>query len=138
MAEVNIEAQEQILDTEITNVCEKLQTLNKREKEISSATTDIDIVEKDVLSRKIRAERRELNKTLSELSVKKALMQNNVTNNNEQDDEDDDEAEDEENLDAAEAVDVGELQISKLHEFNRLNSMCEKTKAEIITRKTAT
>ena len=139
MADPNNEDQAQSLDNDITKVCEKIQTLNKREKEISSATSEIDIVEKDILSRKIRAERRELNKNLSELSVKKALLQNNVTNNNEQDDDDDDdEAEDEENLDAAEAADVGELQISKLHEYNRLNNMCEKTKAEILTRKTAT
>ena len=48
MADANNEAQAQILDTEITSVCEKLQTIHKREKEISSATTDIDIVEKGI------------------------------------------------------------------------------------------
>ena len=55
--------------------------------------------------------------------MKKALVHNNVTENNEQEDEDDDEGDDEEHLDAAEAADVGELQISKLHEFNRLNNI---------------
>ena len=77
MAQANVDPN--MLDTEITDICEKINQLMKRENDIkSNAHTDVDIVEKDNLLRKIRVERRDLNRQLADLSVQKSLMMNNV------------------------------------------------------------
>ena len=48
-----------LLDRQIAEICDKLNNLRKREKEINdTAGTEVDIVEKDVLSRRIRFEKR--------------------------------------------------------------------------------
>ena len=73
------EAAQDLLDRQISEICEKLNNLRKREKEINdTAGSEIDIVERDVLSRRIRVEKRDLNKQLSEKSLENALLQNNV------------------------------------------------------------
>ena len=65
------------LDNLITEVCEKLNNLKKRERDVNANTTsDIDLVEKDVLLRRIRAEKRDLNRQLADFSVQRALLQN--------------------------------------------------------------
>ena len=52
-----------ILEQLFGEVCTKISTLNKRETDINkNSTSDIDLVEKDVLLRRIRVERRELQK----------------------------------------------------------------------------
>ena len=62
-----------LLDRQIAEICEKLNNLRKREKEINdTAGTEVDVVEKDVLSRRIRFEKRELRQQLSEKTVEKA------------------------------------------------------------------
>ena len=133
---------ETMLDAEIASVCEKLATLNKREKDITAATSDIDVVEKDILCRRIRAERRQLHKKLSELSVRKALIHNNVQVNDTQADAEDEEGDEDDNegdnIEAAEAADVGELQVGKVNEYNRLNNMMEKVKSDVMNRRNAT
>ena len=66
-----------LLDRQIAEICEKLNNLRKREKEINdTAGTEVDIVEKDVLSRRIRFEKRELRQQLCEKTVEKAILQN--------------------------------------------------------------
>ena len=51
------------LEQLIADVCTKISALNKRETDINkNSTSDIDLVEKDVLLRRIRVERRELQK----------------------------------------------------------------------------
>ena len=68
-----------ILDGNIAEVCEKLNQLSKRERDIkTNARTDVDIVERHNLLRKIRVERRDLNRQLAELSVQPSLIGNNV------------------------------------------------------------
>ena len=55
------------LEILIGEVCTKISTLNRRETDINkNSTSEIDLVEKDVLLRRIRVERRELNKQLAE------------------------------------------------------------------------
>ena len=44
----------------------------------ANATTEVDLVEKDVLLRRIRAEKRDLNRKPADFSVQRALLQNNV------------------------------------------------------------
>ena len=77
MAEADAaQAAQDLLDRQISDICEKLNNLRKREKEINdTAGTEVDIVERDVLSRRIRFEKRDLNKQLSEKTVEKALLQ---------------------------------------------------------------
>ena len=59
-----------MLDSQISDICEKINQLLKRENDIkSNAHTDVDIVEKDNLLRRIRVERRDLNRQLADLSV---------------------------------------------------------------------
>ena len=63
----------------IAEICTKISTLNRREAEINRNTTsEVDVVEKDVLLRRIRSERGELNKELAECSSQKAMLDNNV------------------------------------------------------------
>ena len=51
----------------IGEVCTKISTLNKREPDINkNSTSEIDLVEKDILLRRIRVERRELQKQLAD------------------------------------------------------------------------
>ena len=52
MAEADAaQAAQDLLDRQISDICEKLNNLRKREKEINdTAGTEVDIVEKDVLS----------------------------------------------------------------------------------------
>ena len=60
------------LDGNIADVCEKLSELFKREKDIwAKVRTDVDVIEKDNLLRRIRVERRDLNRQLAELSFQK-------------------------------------------------------------------
>ena len=49
-----------ILDRQISEICDKLSNLRKREKEINDHLgTDVDIVQKDVLCIRIRFEKRD-------------------------------------------------------------------------------
>ena len=60
MAQANVDPN--MLDSEISDICDKINQLLKRENDIkSNAHTDVDIVEKDNLLRRIRVERRDLN-----------------------------------------------------------------------------
>ena len=69
--------------------------MSKRERDIkTNARTDVDIVERDNLLRKIRVERRDLNRQLAELSVQRSLIENNVGEEHEHDTDDQDEEED--------------------------------------------
>ena len=84
-----------VLDGNIAKVCEKLNQLSKRGRDIkTNARTDVDIVERDNLLRKIRVERRDLNRQLAELSVQRSLIENNVGEEPEHDTDDQDEGED--------------------------------------------
>ena len=69
------QAVQDLLDRQISDICEKLNNLRKREKEINdTAGTEVDIVERDVLSRRIRFEKRDLRQQLSEKTVQKAIL----------------------------------------------------------------
>ena len=80
-----------ILDGNIKEVCEKPNQLSRRERDIkTNARTDVDIVEKDNTLRRIRVERRGLNRQLAELSVQWSLIENNVGEEHEYDTDDQD------------------------------------------------
>ena len=130
MAQANVDPN--MLDTEITDICEKINQLMKRENDIkSNAHTDVDIVEKDNLLRKIRVERRDLNRQLADLSVQKSLIENNVGGVDDESDEQDEE------VDAEEigAVDTQDLDDEKADEYNRLHNLMCRTKSDIKSRK---
>ena len=122
-----------ILDGNIAEVCEKLNQLFKRERDIkTNARTDVDIVEKDNLLRRIRVERRDLNRQLADLSVQRSLIENNVGEEDEDDTNDQDEEEDEEEIGAADTQDLDE---EKADEYNRLHNLLCRTKVDIKARK---
>ena len=115
----------------IAEICTKISTLNRREAEINRNTTsEVDVVEKDVLLRRIRSERRELNKELAERSSQKAMLDNNVEAAEEASSDDD---EDEE-IDP-EAADTLQLADDQTEEFNRLNNLLARNKNDIKARK---
>ena len=104
MAQANIEPN--MLDGEISEICDKINQLLKRENDIkSNARTDVDIVEKDNLLRRIRVERRDLNRQLADLSVQKSLMENNVGEVDDDSDEQDEEV-DADEIGAADTQDL--------------------------------
>ena len=97
--------------------------------------TDVDIVEKDVLCRRICFEKRDLSRQLSEKTVEKALLQNDVEEEaaNEDDEESEDDAED--IIAAAGANDALELPDYRQAEYNRLENMMARVKNDITHRK---
>ena len=120
------------MDGQISEICDKLSNLRKREKEINDILgTDVDIVEKDVLCRRIRIEKRELSRQLSEKTAEKALLQNKVEEEaaNEVDVELDDDAED--IIAAPGANDAQELPDNRQAEYNRLENMMARVKKTI-------
>ena len=121
------------LEQLIGDVCTKISTLNKRETDINkNSTSDIDLVEKDVLLRRIRVERRQLQKELSDYSTQKALIDNNVEANDESSDDDDEEQDDDE----PEQADILELVEARAAEYSRLNNLLVINKNDIKSRKT--
>ena len=130
MAQANIEPN--MLDGQISEVCDKINQLLKRENDIkSNAHTDVDIVEKDNLLRRIRVERRDLNRQLADLSVQKSLMENNVG----EVDDDSDEQDEEVDADEIGAADTQDLDDEKADEYNRLHNLLCRTKGDIKIRK---
>ena len=130
MAQATIEPN--MLDSQISDICEKINQLLKRENDIkSNAHTDVDIVEKDNLLRRIRVERRDLNRQLADLSVQKSLIENNV---GEIDDESDEQGE-EVDADEINAADTQDLDDEKADEYNRLHNLMCRTKSDIKSRK---
>ena len=122
-----------VLDGNIAEVCEKLNQLSKRERDIkTNARTDVDIVERDNLLRKIRVERRDLNRQLAELSVQRSLIENNVGEEPEHDTDDQDEEEDAEEVGAADTQDLDD---DRTDEYNRLHNLLCRTKVDIKARK---
>ena len=122
-----------VLDGNIAEVCEKLNQLSKRERDIkTNARTDVDIVERDNLLRKIRVERRDLNRQLAELSVQRSLIENNVGEEPEHDTDDQDEEEDAEEEGAADTQDLDD---ERTDEYNRLHNLLCRTKVDIKARK---
>ena len=120
MAEVDAQ---DILDRQISVICDKLNNLRKREKEINdNVGTEVDVVEKDVLCRRIRFKKRDLSRQLSEKTVEKALLQNNVEEEaaNEDDEESEDDAED--IIAAPGANDAQEIPDNRQAEYNRLET----------------
>ena len=84
-----------VLDGNIAEVCEKLNQLSKRERDIkTNARTDVDILEKNNLLRRIRVERRDLNRQLAYFSVEKSLIESNIGEENEAVSDEEDEGED--------------------------------------------
>ena len=133
MAEaLNIET----LEAQTAEICSKITVLNKRESDIHKNTkSEIDLVERDVLLRRIRAERRELNKKLSDLSTSKSLLENHVEVTNESSDDDDDNHEDESE---GENEDTLELSETETAEYNQLANLLSRNKSDIKSRKAKT
>lgn len=103
-----------VMDVLNGELCEKLAELNKRKRGVNAnVRTDVDLVEKDYLLRKIRAERREANKELAELSLKKSVTLYDATKDEaEPDDEKDEDAEE------VAAADIQELEEENADEYN--------------------
>ena len=130
MAQANIDPN--MLDGEISDICDKINLLLKRENDIkANARSDVDIVEKDNLLRRIRVEKRDLNKQLADLSVQKSLMANNVGEVNDELDEQDEE----EDADEIGAADTQDLEEENADEYNRLHNLLCRTKGDIKARK---
>ena len=130
MVQANIEPN--MLESEISEICDKINQLLKRENDIkTNARTDVDIVEKDNLLRRIRVERRDLNRQLADLSVQKSLMENNVG----EVDDDSDEQDEEVDADEIGAADTQDLDDEKADEYNRLHNLLCRTKNDIKSRK---
>ena len=110
--------------------CTEISTLNKRETDINiNSMSDIDLVEKNVLSRRIRVERRELQKELADYSTQKALINNNVEVDDESSDDNDKEQDDDD--DEPEHADVLELVEARAAEYSRLNNLLAINKKNI-------
>ena len=125
-----------LLDRQIAEICEKLNNLRKREKEINdTAGTEVDIVEKDVLSKRIRFEKRDLRQQLSEKTVEKAILQNNVEEEEADDDNEDTDDEAEDIIAQPGANDALVLPDNRQGEYNRLENMMTRVKNDIIRRK---
>ena len=83
--------------------------------------------------RRIRVERRELQKELADYSTQKALIDNNVEAADESSDDDDEEQDDD---DEPEHADVLELVEARAAEYSRLNNLLVINKNDIKSRKT--
>ena len=119
MAEaLNIET----LEAQIAEVCTKITILNKREADVHKNTkSEIYLIERDVLLRRIRTERRELKKKLSDYSTSKSLLENHVEVTNESSDDDEDNHEDEsegENEDTLELFDTKAAEYKSIEIFS--------------------
>ena len=118
-----------ILDGNMVEVCEKLNQLSKRERDIkTNARTDVDIVERDNLLRKIRVQRRDLNRQLAEFSVQRSFIEKNVGEEPEHDTDNQDEEEDAEEVGAADTQDLDD---ERIDEYNRLRNLLCRTKVDI-------
>ena len=130
------EAVQYLLDRQISDICDKLNNLRKREEEINdNAGTEVDIVERDVLCRRIRVEKRDLSKQLSKKTVEKALLQNNVEAEDADDDGEDTDDEAEDIIAAPGANDALVLPDNRQAEYNRLENMMTRVKNDITRRK---
>ena len=93
----------------------------------------MDLVERDVLLRKIKVEIRDLNRELADLALQKSLLKNDV---GQQDDTEDEAYENEEaEAQEIEAEDVQELDEARTGEYNRLHNFLSRTKSDIKSRK---
>ena len=112
----------------------KIFTLKRRETDINkNSTSEIDLVEKDVLLRRIRVERREIQKQLADYPTQKALIDNNVEAAEESSDDDDEEHDED---DEPEKADTLELAEARAAEYSHLNNLLERNKYNIKSRKT--
>ena len=93
-----------------------------------NSTSEIDLVEKDVLLRRKRVERRERVKLLAEYSTEKAFIDNNLEAAEESSDDDDEEQDDD---DEPESADTLELEEVRAAEYSRLNKMLARNKNDI-------
>ena len=130
MAEAMLDAEQ--LNAKITEICLSLSTLTTRERDLQNANNEVDLIEKDVILRRLRAERRTLNKELAEYTVRKALVEYNAT-------ADEDEGDDEQEPDAGgeedQALDNLELDEDNAEEYTRLMNLLTRTKVDIKSRK---
>ena len=123
------------LKSHIKETCEELAKLDAREHEINASSSLSDLVEKDNLLRRLRAERRTLRKSLQEFSLQKALVHYSINEDSDDSDEAIDDAEDNQaNIDA----DIQDLDVAKTGEFNRLINLCIRTKSYIKAKRTKT
>ena len=88
-----------------------------------------------MLCRRIRFEKRDLSKQLSEKTVEKALLQNNVEEEDADDDGEDTDDEAEDIIAAPGANDALVLPDNRQAEYNRLENMMTRVKNDIIRRK---
>ena len=117
-----------ILNGIMAQVCEKL---SQRDIKIN-ARTDVDIVEKDNVLRKIRVERRDLNRQLADLSVQKSLIENHDSEGHEPDTDDQDAEEAGEEVKVADRQDLND---KRTDEYNRLHNLLCPTKVDMRARK---
>ena len=88
-----------------------------------------------MLSRRIRFEKRDLNKQLSEKTVEKALLQNNVEEEDADDDDEDTDDEAEDIIAAPGANDAQVLPDNRQAEYKPLENMMARVKNDIARRK---
>ena len=99
---------------------------------LNNARTDVDIAENDNLLRRIRVERRDLNRQLADLYLQWSFIENNVGEEHEHDTDDQDEEEDAEEVGAADTQDLDD---DRTDEYNRLHNLLCRTKVDIKARK---
>ena len=81
------------LNAKIQDVSNELTKLTTREQELQKPTTDVDLVERNNLLRRLWAERRNLNKKLADFSVQKSLRENIPNYESDSDESEESEAE---------------------------------------------
>ena len=91
------------LNKKLEKICEDIQKLKKRKKEVESSDAVVHLVEKQNLLRRIRNERRNLEKDLSAYSVEKVNRQYTAE---EEDDSEEDDWEDDRQREQREAAEA--------------------------------
>ena len=143
------------LESSIAALCDQLSNLRQREIEVENSTAAEEQIEKASILRRIRVEKRDITRQLADLSVQKALRENNVgEEQSDETDEGDDnelldfvpaiaeaagdeaEVEGDEDDEAGEPGDVQQLDPQDTNKYNRLLNLCRRTRADIKDRKT--
>ena len=126
------------LDDKIKHICEELGKLSTRKKELEESSLPLDIIEKQNLLRKIRANRRQLEKDLGSFSSEKAKRAHPTARENaDWDDEEEGSDEDGEEADPQEEIEKDErvLDDDNTSDYNRLVHLCFRARESLKAKK---
>lgn len=128
MADANLITGED-LEVLISEISSKISTLNQRETEMNkNDTSEIDLVERYVLLRRIKVERREHRKELDERLEQKAMLDNYEKAAQESSNDDDDGHDDDYDPKTAYTL---ELADARAAEYSRLNNLSSRKRMKL-------